>query len=101
MRTVIAGLLCLSSIVITAPTLRAQTLYGSIVGTVTDQSGAVVPNAQVKAVNPATGETRETTADEAGRFSIGNVVPGNYDLKVSAPGFRLSTKTGVGPQLRR
>jgi hypothetical protein len=95
MRTVIAGLLCLSSIVITAPTLRAQTLYGSIVGTVTDQSGAVVPNAQVKAVNPATGETRETTADEAGRFSIGNVVPGNYDLKVSAPGFRLSTKTGV------
>jgi hypothetical protein len=95
MRTLIAGLLCLSSIVITAPTLRAQTLYGSIVGTVTDQSGAVVPNAQVKAVNPATGETRETTADEAGRFSIGNVVPGNYDLKVSAPGFRLSTKTGV------
>jgi hypothetical protein len=75
--------------------LHAQLLYGSIVGTVTDQSGAVVPNAQVKAVNPATGEAREVATDASGRFTIGNVVAGAYDVSVTAPGFRLFTQKGV------
>lgn len=83
------------SIAVTAPTAGAQVLYGSLVGTVTDQSGAVVPNAQVKAVNPATGGIRETTTDEAGRFTMGNVVPGTYEVRISSPGFHQFNKTGV------
>lgn len=75
--------------------LKAQVLYGTIVGTVTDQSGAVAPNADVSAVNPQTGETRDVKSDSAGRYTIGNVVPGTYDVRVTAPGFQQVTTKGV------
>ncbi len=78
-----------------SPAVRAQVLYGSIVGTVTDQTGAVVPQAEVKAISPQTGETRIVNADAAGRFSIGNVVPGVYEIHVTASGFRQTTTSGV------
>lgn len=77
------------------PPAHGQVLYGSFVGTVTDQSGAVVPKARVKALNPATGDIRETTADESGHFTIGDVAPGTYQVNVSASGFRQSNNTGV------
>ena len=91
LRVTIAFLLCVAAML----RLDAQTLYGSIVGTVTDQSGAVIPNAQVKASSPATGEVRESTTDQSGRYTIGNVIAGTYDLSVSAPGFRLFTQKDV------
>src|SRR3982751_1545819 len=78
-----------------APATRAQVLYGSIVGTITDPSGAVVPKADIKAVNPQTGETRQATADDAGRYTVGNVLPGTYEVHVIAPGFSQVTTTGV------
>ena len=74
---------------------QAQVLYGSIVGTVTDQTGAVVPNATVVITNRETGLTRETTTDMAGRYSLVNVLPGEYDLRVSAEGFRTITRERV------
>ena len=73
----------------------AQVLYGSIVGTVEDQSGAVVPKATVAITNKATGQTREAASDDSGRFSLLNVTAGLYDLKVSAQGFRTTTKTAI------
>jgi len=86
----------LSSIMVLAiPKAGAQTLYGSIVGVVTDPSGAVVPNAEVKAVNPQTGETRDVKSDSAGRYTIGNVLPGAYEIHVTATGFRPVVTTGV------
>ncbi|HZQ51870.1 MAG TPA: TonB-dependent receptor [Bryobacteraceae bacterium] len=75
--------------------LSAQVLYGSIVGTVTDQSGAVVPDARVRIINPSTGEGREVSTDNAGTYIIGNVVPGTYNVTVAKSGFRMHTKTGV------
>src|SRR4051812_7725079 len=73
----------------------AQVLYGSIIGTVTDPSGAVVPKAEINAVNPQTGETRNATADDAGRYTIANVLPGTYEIRVSAPGFSKVTASNV------
>src|SRR3954454_5314079 len=73
----------------------SQVLYGSIVGTVEDPSGSVVPKATVTVVNKQTGAIRETSSDEAGRFSILTVSAGTYDLKVTAPGFRQLTKTDI------
>ena len=52
--------------VIFVPFLNAQVLYGSVIGTVTDQSGAVVQKAHVVVTNRATGVQRETDADENG-----------------------------------
>ncbi len=87
--------LLLLLIALASPRVTAQVLYGSLVGTVTDQSGAAIPRADVKAVNPETGETRNITADDSGRFTIGNVLPGAYELHVSAAGFRPVTTTNV------
>ncbi|MDP3000401.1 MAG: carboxypeptidase regulatory-like domain-containing protein, partial [Bryobacterales bacterium] len=70
-------------------------LYGSIVETIQDQSGAVVPKATVTITNKATGQTREAASDDGGRFSLLNVTAGLYDLKVSAQGFRTTTKTDI------
>ena len=95
MARIVSYLLVLFLLHHTMPTLRGQLLYGSLVGTVTDQSGAVVPKAQVKAVQPATGESREVTTDDEGRFTIGNVIAGTYDIHVSAAGFGPVTRTGV------
>ncbi len=88
-------LLVLLSSLVPIQALQAQVLYGSIVGTVTDSSGAVLPNAQVRATNPLTGEVREIATDEAGRYSLSNLAAGNYDVHVSAPSFRPYTQKGV------
>jgi len=75
--------------------MAAQIYYGSIVGTVEDQSGAVVPTATVTITNTATGQSRETTSDGEGRYALNNVLPGTYDLKVSAQGFKTLARGGT------
>ena len=74
---------------------QAQVLYGSLVGTVTDQTEAVVPGAQVTITSTGTGLTRETTTDEGGRYSFVNVLAGTYEAKITASGFRPVTRTAV------
>ncbi|MBE0656352.1 MAG: carboxypeptidase regulatory-like domain-containing protein, partial [Bryobacteraceae bacterium] len=86
--------LVLAAVLISAPA-SAQVLYGSIVGTVEDPTGAVVPGATITISNPATGLTRETKADEQGRYTVPNILPGSYELKVASQGFRTSTRTGI------
>ncbi|HXG32006.1 MAG TPA: carboxypeptidase-like regulatory domain-containing protein, partial [Bryobacteraceae bacterium] len=73
----------------------AQVLYGSVVGTVVDQTNAVVPGAAVVITSKDTGAVRETRTDPAGRYSVVNLLPGTYDLRVSAPGFRTMTREEV------
>ncbi|MGE3949550.1 MAG: carboxypeptidase-like regulatory domain-containing protein, partial [Blastocatellales bacterium] len=60
--------------------VEAQVLYGSIIGNVTDQNGAVVPGATVTITNKATGQVRETVTDSEGVYSIVNILPGTFDL---------------------
>lgn len=73
----------------------AQVLYGSIVGTVTDQTGAVVPGAQIALTGKETGLTREATSDSAGRYSIVNILPGVYNVKFTAQGFKPLEQTNI------
>ncbi len=71
----------------------AQVLYGSIVGTVRDPSGAVVAKAPVTVTHTSTGLFRQVSADDEGYYSIQNLPQGAYNLSVSAPGFKpLSLK---------
>ena len=79
--------------------LNAQVLYGSIVGTVSDQTGAVVPGAHVTVVNPLTGLKRETDTNTAGQYMIPNLPEGSYDLTVSAKGFKESSQTNIAVRL--
>ncbi|MGH9695221.1 MAG: carboxypeptidase-like regulatory domain-containing protein, partial [Bryobacteraceae bacterium] len=73
----------------------AQAIYGSLVGTVTDQSGAVVPNASITATETTTGVVRQDHTDGGGRYTIVNVLPGTYKIDVSAPGFKNFNQTGL------
>jgi Carboxypeptidase regulatory-like domain/TonB dependent receptor len=75
--------------------LQAQALYGSIVGTVTDPSGAVVPTAKVTVTNLGTGQVRQDSADADGRFNIQNLQPGSYSVKMEAPGFKTTERSGL------
>jgi len=74
---------------------QAQVLYGSVLGTVTDPSSAVVPNASVTLTNTNTNQSRSATTDEGGRYSVVNVLPGTYSVKVGASGFKTFERTGV------
>ncbi len=73
-----------------------QVLYGSIVGTVTDPSSAVVPNSAITVTDTGTGQTRTDTTDASGRYSITNLLPGTYTVKAVTNGFRQYEKTNVG-----
>ncbi len=60
---------------------------GQIVGSVTDASNSLVPNAKVTVTNLATGQSRTVTTSNIGEYAITNLQPGSYTLEVSALGF--------------
>ena len=90
------AIVCLALLVPLAVPAAAQVLYGSVVGTVTDQTGAVVPKANVTVRNTATNETRSVATDDSGRYSAPNLPSGTYEVKVAAAGFRTFTRSDVG-----
>ena len=73
----------------------AQTVTGTIIGTVTDPSGRVIIGASVTVTNERTGDVRTTTTNESGAFTITALQPGGYTLKVEAPGFSTLQRTGL------
>jgi hypothetical protein len=77
------------------PVALAQTSKGAVVGTITDQSGAVISGATVKITNTATNSSRETTTAEQGTFRFDTVDPGVYTVNVSASGFRTTSLNEV------
>ena len=93
---VIAGIIFLG---LNASVASAQVLYGSIVGTITDQSNAVIAKAIVTATNASTGLTRQATTDQTGYYAIANLLEGSYDLSIVAPGFKPVTQKGVSVQI--
>jgi len=64
-------------------------------GTVTDPSGAVIPNAQVSITDVATGVTRNVTTGGAGFYTAPNLLPGTYEIRITAPGFSTQVRTGI------
>jgi Carboxypeptidase regulatory-like domain len=84
--------------------LMAQVAGGSISGTVTDPTGAVVPNAEVKILHRITGITHTETTTGNGYYSSLNLSAGEYDITVSTLGFETMTvkaiKLGVGAELK-
>jgi len=81
------GLVAMAGFVanLTAPVAYAQADLGSVTGVVTDASGAVVPNAQVKVTNPATGAIRAAETNGRGEYSVTQLLPATYSLTVTAP----------------
>jgi hypothetical protein len=78
---VLAGFLLLS-----APA-QAQVLYGSLTGTITDPSKAIIAGASVEALNVGTSASKQATTNERGVFLFNDLQPGIYKVTISAPGF--------------
>jgi len=78
----------------TAP-IFSQTTTASIVGTVRDATGAVIPNAAIKAKAVATNQIREGTTDPGGDYILTNLPIGQWELTVSANGFRTEVNEGI------
>src|ERR1700692_4094165 len=85
--------LLFSSLVLTP--VSAQVAGGTLSGTVTDQSGAGVPEAQISIKNIATGVSRVVSSDPAGFYSAPNLLPGTYEITTAAQGFASAVLTGV------
>jgi hypothetical protein len=81
-----------ASLLLTSTLLLAQTTIstGSIVGTVTDPTGAVVSGAKVTIRNKATSSANTTTSTSAGTFTSGALIPGDYVVRIEAQGFKTT-----------
>ncbi len=90
------GLALAASYLCVNPTsLHAQTVSGTILGTIQDQQGAVIPNAEVSTRSLDTGAIRKTNADASGNYRVSSVPAGSYEVSATASGFKTEVRTGV------
>lgn len=78
-----------------ASMLLAQTETGQITGTVTDATGAAVPNARVTVRSVGTGSTRVVTTSDDGSYNVTNLLPGEYSVGVNSQGFTQAERRVV------
>src|SRR5467141_257494 len=78
-----------------SPTSHAQVAGATLSGTVSDQSGGVLPQAAISIKNIATGITRTSATSTAGFYSIPNLLPGSYEIRASAQGFSTELQSGI------
>jgi hypothetical protein len=79
-----------------APLAFGQTTSGgTIVGTVTDQTGGSIPNATVTLIDPSTGTGRTTVTNAAGQYVLVNITPGTYDATAAFPNFSTDRLHGL------
>jgi hypothetical protein len=87
--------------VIAATSLQAQTITGSVTGTVTDPTGAVVPNAKVTAVNTQTGVSTSTQSNAQGIYFLRFLQIGRYKLTTEAQGFNKQSTGEFGLEVQQ
>jgi hypothetical protein len=84
-----------SALGVLAITAKAQVLYGTLVGNVTDPTSGIVAAATVNLTSKATGFSAETKTDTRGLYEFRNLQAGSYDLKISASGFSSFEVSGI------
>ena len=90
--------LCLFSAVLIAVVTQpsqAQVAGATLSGTVTDPSGAAIPNAQISIKNTATGLVTNTTTNGQGFYSVPNLLPGPYEITIQSTGFSTAVQPNV------
>ncbi|MBW4040179.1 MAG: TonB-dependent receptor [Acidobacteria bacterium] len=87
--------LLFAAALLSLPAAHAQVLYGAIVGTVTDATGASIPGAQATALELQTGITQNVTSDSSGIYRFTALLPGTYKVTLTAPTFSTQETAGV------
>src|ERR1700761_9365032 len=77
------------------PAAQAQAVYGSIFGTVTDNTGAVVPNATVTVTDVSKGTSVTAATSGDGQYRVQHLIPDTYSVAVDATGFPKATADNV------
>ena len=96
MRTLLFRLFSIAfGLALTVLSALAQTTTGSIVGLVTDSTGAAVPNASVTVTRVDTGNATKTTTNISGNYVVTPLQPGPYSVTVEAQGFKKSVSAGI------
>src|SRR4030095_5876742 len=78
-----------------ALTLQGQVLKSTILGTITDSSGSIVPNAQVVVIETGTNVSRTAATNDSGLFAFANLDPGMYRVEVEHTGFRKTARSDI------
>jgi hypothetical protein len=78
-----------------SPCASAQAVFGQILGTVTDPTGAAIPNATVTVTDVAKGTSVTLTSNGAGEFTAEHLIPDTYTVKVTAQGFKAFEQTDL------
>ncbi len=89
------GLAALVTLLAAAPSSFAQAVFGTIVGTVLDSTGAILPGATITVTNPAKGTSNTYTSNSSGEFTVDHLIPDVYDVKVTAAGFKAYQQQGI------
>src|SRR5215471_7489511 len=95
METIRAVLVLLLLACLTAGAAYGQAVNATLVGTVTDSSGAVVVNAKVTVTETNTGVSRQMNSNESGNYTFTNLPPGTYAVTAEMTGFKKVNRTGV------
>ena len=91
----ILGLFTVLCVLGLSQALFGQAVNGTLLGTVTDTTGAVVPNAKVTATLTSTGTAHITTTNESGNYTFPDMQPGMYSVTVSATGFKVTEQSNI------
>ena len=88
-------------VLVAGAVIQAQTFTASLQGTVTDSTGAIVPNAHITLVNEATNVKQVKNTDSRGAYLFTLLPPGSYKMTVAMTGFQTSIRSGVVLQVQQ
>lgn len=95
MSKILAQAILISATLLVPAAIHAQAVFGNLTGTVTDASGAAVPNAAVSIRDTERGVSYETKTNTDGNYAQTHLLAGHYEIRINAPGFAGFTATGV------
>jgi len=95
MKLLAFAITALAAIAVSVTPAAAQTLFGSVVGNVTDVSGAAIPGATVTVVSAQTNDTRTTETNDRGEYTVATMTVGTYTITITKPGFQTYSQKKV------
>jgi len=88
-------------LVLTTPWVAAQQSTATLAGTVSDETGAVLPGVEITVRNVENGSTRDVITGDTGQFRVTNLAPGEYELRAQLPGFQTAVRSEIGLNVGR